>query len=789
MGVVYRARRADDQYRQVVAIKVIRNGMETARGQRRFREERQILAGLEHPGIARLLDGGTTEEGRPYLVMEHAEGEPVDTWCDRRRVGVEERLRLFLEVCAAVHHAHRNLVVHRDLKPANILVNAEGRPKLLDFGIAKMLHPDGSPVVGEATVTALRMLTPDYASPEQIRGERVTTATDVYSLGVLLYELLSGHRPYRYRAGWAHELLAAICDQDPERPSAVVAQTETRCTGATTVEVTPRTVAEARDLTPRLLRKRLRGDLDTIALKALRKAPADRYASAEAFADDVRRHLDGRPVWARPQTFAYRSAKFVRRNPWSVTAASVAIFSLLAGIATAAKEARLADAQRQRAERRFAQVRRLAGTLLFELHDAIAPLAGAMPARALVVQRALEYLDSLSSEAAGDRSLQRELAEAYKRVGDVQGGMFMANLGDTAGALASYQKAIALYETARGPEDSDRQPLAEAHRALAVAQAGAGDTAAALRNAEQAVALSRAMIVNGRTSPTNRRELALDLQAVGFAAFHGGDLPRAEAALREGIGLLEALHALEPRDHGITSPLAGGRWQLAGTLWIRGDSKGADEEYERAQALQEALARAAPENAHYKRQLAYTLTSRGSLIGRDFARAEPILRRAVELWREMAQADPQNMDAQMNLASAQKNLGQALAVFGARPAEARILIEEALAFAEKASAADPAHTQIRVLLAECFESRAEVEKAEAGRARTPARRLTARREEGASLRRARDIYLGLRAARRLSGFAERSLQEVEAALAACEAEIPPERGRAAGAGSTKVAAR
>jgi hypothetical protein len=273
------------------------------------------------------------------------------------------------------------------------------------------------------------------------------------------------------------------------------------------------------------------------------------------------------------------------------------------------REARLADAQRQRAEHRFAEVRKLAGSLLFELHDAIAPLAGAMPARALVVQRALEYLDSLSSETAGDRSLQRELAEAYKRVGDVQGGVFMANLGDTAGALASYQKAIALYEAARGPEDGDQQPLAEAHRALAVAQAGAGDTAAALRNAEQAVALSRAMIANGPSGRAQRKELALDLQAVGFAAFHGGDLPAAETALREGIGLLEALQTLEPQDHGITSPLAGGLWQLAGMLWTRGDSKGAAEEYERAQALQEALIRAAPENAHYKRQLAYTLTS------------------------------------------------------------------------------------------------------------------------------------------------------------------------------------
>ena len=285
MGIVYRAVRADDEYRQVVAVKVIRRGMDTAVGQRRFREERQILAGLDHPGIARLLDGGTTEAGLPYFVMEYVEGEPIDAYCDRRRLDVAERLRLFLRVCAAVHHAHRSLVVHRDLKPGNILVTADGVPKLLDFGIARLVRPAREPGDVDPTVTVLRMLTPDYASPEQVRGEPVTTATDVYSLGVLLYELLSGQRPYaggpRPRGDGRH-----LRRRTPSAPA--------RRSPATRKPTT----AEA----PALLRRTLAGDLDTIVLKALRKAPTERYASVEAFADDVTRHLEGRPVRARPHT-------------------------------------------------------------------------------------------------------------------------------------------------------------------------------------------------------------------------------------------------------------------------------------------------------------------------------------------------------------------------------------------------------------------------------------------------------------------------------------------------------
>ena len=226
MGSVYLGERADAQYRKFVAIKVVRRGMDSEDIMRRFRNERQILAGLDHPNIARLLDGGTTEDGLPYLVMEYVEGVPVTDYCDRQRLTTNERLELFRRICEAVQHAHQNLVVHRDLKPSNILITPDGTPKLLDFGIAKVLNPELSALSMEHTRTELRVLTPDYASPEQLRGEKLTTATDVYSLGVVLYELLTGHRPYRATNAPPHELTRVVCEQEPTKPSTAVSRVE-----------------------------------------------------------------------------------------------------------------------------------------------------------------------------------------------------------------------------------------------------------------------------------------------------------------------------------------------------------------------------------------------------------------------------------------------------------------------------------------------------------------------------------------------------------------------------------
>ncbi|MDX1420792.1 MAG: serine/threonine-protein kinase, partial [Rubricoccaceae bacterium] len=299
MGAVYLAVR-EEPFQQYVALKIIRAGLHDPEVLRRFEQERQILASLSHPGIARLLDGGVTADGLPYFAMEYVEGRPLTAYCDEHRLPIEERLRLFACACEAVHYAHQNLVLHRDLKPSNILVTPGREVKLLDFGIAKLLNPHLSSSAMPVTRTALRVMTPEYASPEQVRGEPLSTASDVYSLGIILYELLTGHRPYRLTRGTTDEIMRVVCEVDPERPSTRVVRPETilRADGETET-ITPVDVGEARDVSPERLQRRLRGDLDNIVLMALRKEPQRRYASAEQFSQDIDRHLRGLPVMAR----------------------------------------------------------------------------------------------------------------------------------------------------------------------------------------------------------------------------------------------------------------------------------------------------------------------------------------------------------------------------------------------------------------------------------------------------------------------------------------------------------
>ncbi|HEV1287470.1 MAG TPA: serine/threonine-protein kinase [Bryobacteraceae bacterium] len=308
MGSVYRAVRESDFHKQA-AIKVVKRGMDSDFILARFRQERQILAGLDHPNIARLLDGGMVEDGRPYLVMEYVEGTPIVAYCDEYRLSLDARLELFRTVCAAVQYAHQNLVVHRDLKPGNILVNDAGSPKLLDFGIAKLLESDA-----EKTMTLVRMMSPECASPEQVRGEAITTSTDIYSLGVLLYQLLCGALPYKFETLTSAEITRVVCEVEPRKPSAI---------------------------------RSLDADLDNIVLKALHKEPARRYASAEQFSEDIRRHLARLPVIARPDTFAYRFSKFVRRHRAASAATVLAVVSLIAGMAATLWQAHRSSVQQQ----------------------------------------------------------------------------------------------------------------------------------------------------------------------------------------------------------------------------------------------------------------------------------------------------------------------------------------------------------------------------------------------------------------------------------------------------------
>ena len=422
MGTVYLAERADGQFEQRVAVKIVTRGMDSAAIVRRFHAERQILARLDHPNISRLIDGGVTDDGRPYFVMELVEGVPFLQYCREHQASIAKRIELFNTVCDAVEHAHRHLILHRDIKAENVLVDANGKAKLVDFGIARLLDPEGQPG-SSPTEAGNRVLTPQCCSPEQMRGESLTTASDIYSLGLLLYEALADRPAYEVGGLPFAEQVRVVCDVQPRRPS----------------EVAPAAVA-----------RRLRGDLDNIVLKAIDKDPSRRYARAAELAADLQRFLDGRPVAAKPATMFYRARKYSRRHWRGLAVAGAATIVVAVAVSNALVQGR-------RAQRRFDDVRAMATSFMFEFHDAIARLPGATPARELVVTRALQYLDGLAREASGDPGLIRELAQSYEKVGDVQGLYYENNLGQIPQARISYEKAIALFgQLAQSSPDDPR---------------------------------------------------------------------------------------------------------------------------------------------------------------------------------------------------------------------------------------------------------------------------------------------------------------------------------------------
>lgn len=456
MGTVYEAIRETENFTQKVALKVIKHGMTSEIFLKRFRSEQQILATLEHPNIGRFLDGGKTVDDLPFYAMELIEGLPIDEFCRENNLSIEEKVKIFREVCSAVSYAHTNLIVHRDLKPSNIIVTKDRIPKLLDFGIAKVLDIDSKEL---GTATQLGMMTPQYASPEQVRGENVNTLSDVYSLGVIFYEILTGEKPYQIEGKNYAEILDIVTDTIPIKPS--------------------------ENLKSALQNPKLKGDLDTIVLKSLQKEFERRYQSVEQFSEDLRRHLVGLPITARPDTFQYRFTKFVERNRIGVAAACLVLVSLLGGIGVASWQAYRAEKQKLLAEKRFAEVRTIANKVVFKYHDEIEKLNGSTAVREMLVQDATDYLDNLAKDAEDDADLEHELALAYLKLGDVQGKLYAANTGNTAGALASCQKAINLLEkvVAAKPNDiSAKDSLIVAYDSMASLMARTTATAAEKQN-------------------------------------------------------------------------------------------------------------------------------------------------------------------------------------------------------------------------------------------------------------------------------------------------------------------
>jgi eukaryotic-like serine/threonine-protein kinase len=460
MGAVYLAHRIDGEFQQQVAIKLIDLPLATGLFRERFRLERQILAGLVHPFIARLLDGGVGEDGDLYLAMEYVDGISISRYCEQNRLSLRDRLLLFKNVCGAVQFAHQNLVVHRDLKPDNILVVADGTPRLLDFGTAKLLAAAPDDAAAGFTQQGFRSFTPQYASPEQVLGEPIAIASDIYSLGVLLYLLLAGVTPYELKEFTTVEMLRLICEEQPAKPS-----------------------SRTPSLGGSIFSEHIDADLDAIVLKAIRKEPQERYPTVDQFVQDIQAYLDERPVMARRGTLRYRATKFIRRNRFALVGAALLLASMLAGVAGVLWQARVANIERRRAEARSQDLRQLSNSLLSELDTALKDIPGSTGAQNLLVTRVIEHLDRMAKDAQGDRQTGLDLIAAYTRLGDVQGNIYDQNMADTRGALASYDKALAIAIPLVNSNPNDKDAL----RALASAQEDKGEVLTEWGNPQDSV--------------------------------------------------------------------------------------------------------------------------------------------------------------------------------------------------------------------------------------------------------------------------------------------------------------
>ncbi len=615
MGAVFEALRVDD-FRKKVALKIIKQGFDSDFARAHFQLERQLLAAIEHPYVARLLDGGETEDGSPYLVLEFVEGEPIDQYA--ARLDQTSRLQLFLKVCEAVDHAHRNMVIHRDLKPANILVTAAGEPKLLDFGIAKLLDPGAT-----LTQTGLSALTPGYASPEQVSGKAISAATDVYSLGVILYQLLTGRRPYVVEAGAPVELARVICVDPPKPPG-------------------------------------LRNDLDHILLMALRKEPERRYATVRQFADDIERWLEHRPVVARPDSVSYRASRFLRRNWVAAAAAALVIGSLTAGLAVAVKAER-------RTQARFNQVRQLATRFLFEFDRDIRDLPGATAAREHLVRTATEQLDSLARDASGDPGLLAELIQAYQSLADVQGSAVGASLGHTDQQIATYRKACTLAQQLlarnRAPANPDRRLAALVYSRLGYAlYLALQDTEARLR-IQEALALLQPRLDSGRAEADDFRVAA---NAHAYLSTLEGNSHHARLASEHSAQAVALMRKYQANTPGIAA-----RSNLSRALTIAGASATTSGELERGEKLiqeaismREAIRGEEPLNTENRRELAVAemflanveYQPEGPSLGHQ-AEGIEASRKYVTYLRELVAADARNVSYRHSLGLSLKELG------------------------------------------------------------------------------------------------------------------------------------
>ncbi len=682
MGAVYLAERDDGAFEQKVALKIVKRGMDTDAILKRFVMERQILADLEHPLIAHLVDGGVTDENLPFLVMEYVEGVRIDDFCEMNELSIDERLELFCMVCDAVEFAHKNSVVHRDLKPSNILVTKNGTPKLLDFGVAKLL------ATADETATQFQIFTPEYASPEQLRGGPITTATDIHGLGVLLYEILTGETPFKPSTDNPRDIERLVCDLEPPRPSAV------SLSGRTRIGLNRETAEEKRKTVYQTLASQLKGDLDNIVLKALEKEPEDRYASAADFAEDIQRHRSGLPIAARAASITYRASKLFKRNRMlSYAFGSLALVVLL-GTGALSWQAAAKQFEKEKAVRRMGEIRGLATTTL-ERQAELAKLSGTMEIRKKLIEDAIAQLDSLSAESSDNGSLQAEIAAAYVQIGDIQGQPFAANLGDSEAAQKSYEKARSILEELRNSGKGN----ADIDKSLSLAFEGVGNIELrkarpelAIEHHKQALELRKNLLANDPgdlllRSLTANSYLYL---ADGFAV--NANLKQSDPAFdqnsawierfnaqQQALNIYEKLKIEAPNDLKVNFGLAKSYQRIGYSYQAKGQlendkllGSGAESlkqtlaYYDRTTAIHNEILVLDPSNAKALRNRADQFLMRGEayVFLKQYTAALASYQRSIEMFTELSLREPANTELKRDLVNAYEYTARQLVKVG-----------------------------------------------------------------------------------------------------------------------------
>src|SRR6516165_2982472 len=624
MGTVYLAVRSDDQYFQIVAVKMVRKGVESPALLQRFRAERQILATLTHPNIGAILDGGETEDGRPFIVMEYVEGQPITLASETHGLSIRQRIELFQFVCSAVHYAHQKLVIHRDIKPSNVLVTPDGIVKLIDFGVSKPLAPELIPGDMPKTESGHRLMTPDYASPEQLLGKELTTASDIYSLGVLLFELLTGSRPYNIRDLSPAAAEKVVCHQGSRKPSSVP-------------ELSSRT------------RKELAGDLDRIVMMAMEVDPLRRYKSAQHLEEDLLRYIQGKPVLAREPTPVYRLSKFVQRHKTACLMASATAVVLAGSILFQSWQSRLAD-------RRVQQAETFADTAVLDLTEKLKQSPASTEMQATLFQSALKYLEQLRRTSGNDPRLLLKLSKAYQRVGDLEGSPYVANLGNSETAVASYQEALRLAAEARArmPGDESTGALIDAYHRLGRIQSYLGNVKDARDDYQQSYPIVRAFLGQRPDDPARKSLLAMNQYGLGEIELNSRQPDQALKSFRAALDVVGAdVNGREDHDQMLSRLYT----RIGRTLNELGSQVESLENFRRAIAISEALAAKAPDSKTAQRDVLVVyqifvgpLAEIEMLNAGDYKSAQIYARKALDIAEAFAVRDRTNAQARSDLA-------------------------------------------------------------------------------------------------------------------------------------------